>query len=94
MADERQKKINALFVDCWKFFKEYHFTAEEWEKGNDKKRWERCAAKAKQLTDQYGEESIKIVVDTMGLIERSEKEALKGVSQYKLDPPIYRKENT
>ena len=93
MTDERQKTIYALFTDCWKFFKEFHFTAEEWERGKDKKRWDKCAARAKELVKQYGKEAMNIVFDTMELIENSEREALKGISQYKLNPPIYRKEN-
>lgn len=88
--DERQKTINAFFVDCWNFFKEFHFTAEEWEKAKDEKRWDRCTARAKELVEQYGKESASIIFDTMELIENSEREALKGISQYKLDPPIYR----
>ncbi len=93
MTDERQKTINALFVDCWKLFKEFHFTKEELEKAKDDKRWNRCTEKAKQLVDQYGKESMNIVLDTLELIENSEKVALRGISQYKLDPPIERKEN-
>ena len=93
MTDECQKTINALFVDCWKLFKEFHFTKEELEKAKDDKRWSRCTEKAKQLVDQYGKESMNIVLDTLELIENSEKVALRGISQYKLDPPIERKEN-
>ena len=93
MTDERQKTINALFVDCWKLLKEYHFTAEAWEKAKDDKMWDRCTARAKELVEQYGKEAMNIVFDTMDLIENSEQEALKGISQYKVDPPVYRKEN-
>ncbi len=93
MTDERQKTINALFVDCWKLFKEFHFTKEELEKAKDDKRWNRCTEKAKQLADQYGRESMNIVFDTLELIENSEKVALRGISQYKLEPPVERKEN-
>jgi len=93
MTDERQKTINALFVDCWKLFKEFHFTKEELEKAKDDKRWDRCTDKAKQLVDQYGKESMDIVFDMLELIENSEREALRGIGQYKLEPPIERKEN-
>ena len=93
MTGERQKKIYSLFTDCWKMFKEFHFAADEWERGKDKKRWDRCTARAKELVEQYGKEAMAIVFDTMELIESSEREALKGISQYKLDPPIFRKEN-
>ena len=60
MTDERQKKIYSLFTDCWKFFKEFHITAEEWEKAKDDKLWEKCAQQAKRLAEQYGEESMSI----------------------------------
>ncbi len=93
MTDERQKTINALFVDCWKLFKEFHFTKEEREKAKDEERWNRCTEKAQKLADQYGKESMNIVFDTLELIENSEKVALRGISQYKLEPPVERKEN-
>lgn len=94
MTDERKEKINALFVDCWKLFKEFHFTSNEWEKAKDDKHWNSCTEKAKQLVDQYGKESVNIVFDTLELIENSEREALRGIKQYNLDPPVYRKEGT
>ena len=93
MTDERQKKIYSLFADCWKLFKEFHFTKEEWEKAKDDERWNRCTDKAKQFVDQYGKESMNIVLDTLELIGNSEKEALRGIKQYNIDPPIYRTTN-
>ena len=89
MDGERKEKVSSLFTDCWKFFKEFYFTAEEWQRGKDKGRWDRIAERAKQINQQYGEEAMGMVLATMELIENSEKEALRGISQYRLDPPIY-----
>lgn len=84
MNDEWLIIVNKLYNNCWKLVKEYHNakTPEE---------WKACTDRAGELMKEYGEWSMDILLDTMKIIEKSKSDSNKGISQYKADPPIYRK---
>lgn len=88
MTDEQLKTIHALYTDLWKLFKDYSNV----EPGASQSVWDELANRAFALVEKYGEDKRQIVLDTLELIERNYQSSIKGMSQYKLDPPIYRKE--
>lgn len=87
MTDEQLKTIHSLYSDLWKLFKDYSNI----QPGTKDEVWEQCADRGTALVEKYGEDKRQLVLDTLELIERNYQESIKGMGQYKLDPPIGRK---
>ena len=88
MTDEQLKTIHSLYTDLWKLFKDHSSIAP----GASQSVWDELANRASALVEKYGEDKRQLVLDTLELIERNYQASIKGMSQYKLDPPIYGKE--
>lgn len=84
MTEEQLKTIHSLYTELWRLFRDYSGIVP----GAKDSVWEECTNRAQALVEQYGEDKRPIIIDTLELIERNYQESIKGMSQYKLDPPI------
>lgn len=69
MTEEQLRIIWNIYVDLWKMFRQYYTARTD-------KEWEKLAERAAEIVEQYGEDVRPLVLDTLELIERSNRNEL------------------
>lgn len=69
MTEEQLKTIYQLYTDLWKMFRQYYTARTD-------KEWKELAERAAEIVEQYGEDVRPLVLDTLELIERSNRNEL------------------